>query len=186
MNIYAGNPINSMEFFSINLILSTEPWSLNDHSSFNIIYRNNDFKVFNKNNQIEEKNILKVYGFNIFIGKLKEALDYNHYILSNLEQCDLNIFYIDVDYSNIEKYLNHISSCSNFSGIDSIIILYNKKVFSGIYYYSKDKKEYIEKNSIYTFFELRKNFNNKRINIKKLKEIVYKDFLIKNKTFKRI
>lgn len=190
MRIFAGNPVNSLEFDDITYTISTESWSFTDWDSVCTILDKDKLYLFfkNKKYEINENNYLfNVNGTKIIYGGFYESLNNSFYIYSSIARVDLIVFYLKIlNENNILKMLEAIKSHIYFHKIPTLVILRNGLKYNIYHFFIEEEKVFYE-NKHYFVLDLEKNnrftvlSKNKKILYDKLKSYLKEDDNIANK-----
>jgi hypothetical protein len=181
MKIFAGNPVNSLEFDEITYIISTESWSFSDWDSVCTTLEKDKLYLFfrDKKYEINKDNFLfNVNGTKIIYGNFYESLNNNFYLYSSLARVDLIVLHLKIlNLENIKKMLEMIKSFVYFYKIPTLLIMRNGMKIN-IYHYFRNEERVSYENKLYFVLELEKNNNfiilnkNKKILIKKYNEYI--------------
>ncbi|MGM0639912.1 MAG: hypothetical protein ACQESN_00610 [Thermotogota bacterium] len=180
MKIFAGNPVNSLEFNEITYTISTESWSFTDWDSVCTILEKDKLYLYfkNKKYEINEENFLfNINGSKIIYGGFYESINSNFYLYSSLARTDLIVLYLKILHDdNVNKMLKTISSHAYFYKIPILIIMRNG-LNHNLYYYSIQENKVSYENKHYFILDLNKNnkftilSKNKKLLVEKLSKL---------------
>jgi hypothetical protein len=177
MKIFAGNPVNSLEFDEITYTISTESWSFSDWDSVcTIIDKDNLFLYFkDKKYEINNENFLfNINGTKIVYGNFYESLNNNFYLYSSLVRTDLVVLHLKIlNNDNISKMLETIKSYVYFYKLPTLVIMRNGLKINLYNYYIKENKVSYESEH---YFVLNIEKNNKFVVLNKEKAILIKKY----------
>lgn len=181
MKVFAGNPVNSLEFDEITYTISTESWSFSDWDSVCTILEKDKLYLYfkDKKYEINNKNFLfNVNGTKIIYGSFYESLNNNFYLYSTLARADLIVLHLKIlNLDNIKKMLEMIKSFVYFYKIPTLLIMRNGLKIN-IYHFFINEDGVSYENKLYFVLELEKNNNfiilnkNKKILIKKYNDYI--------------
>ncbi len=181
MKIFAGNPVNSLEFDEITYTISTESWSFTDWDSVCTILENDKLYLYfkNKKYEINEDNFLfNINGSKIIYGGFYESINSNFYLYSSLARTDLIVLHLKILHDeNINKMLETIKSHAYFYKIPILIVMRNGLKYN-LYFYSMEENKVDYENKHYFIINLNKN--NKFTILSKNKKLLAQK-LLKNK-----
>lgn len=162
MKLFVGNPLNSLEFTDLDILISTSDWSLNDQSEVVAIinkysvecYINKNKMVLNKDNRfMTEKNFLLSFGYT------NDAMNFEFYFLNLLYQTDLIILSLNFSEMLLEKILSHIHSNLRKVKIPALIVNMMNDRPKISYIVPNYKNSYEIKDALYFYLEINKNGN---------------------------
>ena len=161
MKIFAGDPINALEFLNedINLIFSTSSWSY-DQGEVIFIMNKRRIKLFNNNKNyiLDKKNKeVQISNFKINFGYIEDVLNFDYYFYNQLIKTDLIIFKFEIStLSNLEKIYKHIQSNIRKVHIPVMIFYFYKNKIYISYIIPNDENTFIFKDALYAYIILEK------------------------------
>jgi hypothetical protein len=162
MKLFVGNPLNSLEFTDLDILISTSDWSLNDQSEVVAIlnkysvecYINKNKIVLDKDNRfITEKNFLLSFGYT------NDAMNFEFYFLNLLYQTDLIILSLNFSESLTDRVLSHIHSNLRQVKIPALIVNRIKNEPKVSYIVPNYKNDYEVKDALYFYLDIKKKDN---------------------------
>ncbi|BBE32024.1 hypothetical protein OSSY52_21650 [Tepiditoga spiralis] len=161
MKIFAGDPINAIEFLNedINLIFSTSSWSY-DQGEVIFIMNKRSINLFNNNKHylLNKKNReIQISNFKINFGYIEDVLNFNYYFYNQLIKTDLIIFKFEIStLNNLEKIYKHVQSNIRKVHIPVMIFYFYKKKIYISYIVSNNENMFVFKDAIYAYINLEK------------------------------
>ncbi|MDK2945925.1 hypothetical protein [Geotoga petraea] len=177
MKIFAGNPVNSLEFDQITYTISTESWSFSDWDSVCTVLDKDNLYLYFKDKKYEINNenfLFNINGTKIIYGKFYESLNNNFYLYSSLIRTDLVVLHLKIlNADNILKMLETIKSYVYFYKLPTLVLMRNGLNIKLYNYYIKENKVSYESEH---YFVLDIDKNNKFVVLNKEKEILIKKY----------
>ncbi|HOT31748.1 MAG TPA: hypothetical protein PLM73_02745 [Petrotogaceae bacterium] len=178
MKLYAGNPINAIEFMNddLNLIISTSPWSFKDQGMAVIII-DKKIKLYTGDQAYEINSgsrFLNLNEYKLCFGFGHDCLNYDFFFMNWIKNTDLIVLSINIEKKeNYEKFFDHIASNISIVKVPTLLLFcIDENFFTAIFDESNSYKTEKNNYQLYCYTGI----------LKKEKRLVLKDKHIRELT----
>jgi hypothetical protein len=178
LKLYAGNPINAIEFMNddLNLIISTSPWSFKDQGMAVIII-DKKIKLYTGDQAYEINSgsrFLNLNEYKLCFGFGHDCLNYDFFFMNWIKNTDLIVLSINIEKKeNYEKFFDHIASNISIVKVPTLLLFcIDENFFTAIFDESNSYKTEKNNYQLYCYTGI----------LKKEKRLVLKDKHIRELT----